>query len=68
MWPTVWTVGHSTRPFEEFLFGFLERKHGPVLAAIGEKKELTEELRSGLAAAIEAAKTDFVAARGIKAA
>ena len=56
------------RPFEEFLFGFLDRKHAPLLAEIANKKELTDELRSGLAAAINAAKAEFMAARGIKAA
>jgi F-type H+-transporting ATPase subunit alpha len=56
------------RAFEEFLFGFLDRKHAPLLADIANKKELTDELRSGLAAAINAAKAEFMAARGIKAA
>jgi F-type H+-transporting ATPase subunit alpha len=56
------------RPFEEFLFGFLDRRHAQVLADIANKKELTDELRAALAAAIDGAKTEFVAARGIKAA
>ncbi|MGH7385499.1 MAG: F0F1 ATP synthase subunit alpha, partial [Candidatus Rokuibacteriota bacterium] len=56
------------RPFEEFLFGFLERKHGQVLGDIGDKKELTDELRSALTTAVNAAKAEFMAARGIKAA
>jgi F-type H+-transporting ATPase subunit alpha len=56
------------RAFEEFLFGFLDRKHAPVLAEIANKKELSDDLRSALAAAINAAKTEFMAARGIKAA
>jgi len=56
------------REFEEFLFGFLDRKHAPMLADIANKKELTDELRSTLTAAINAAKTEFMAARGIKAA
>jgi F-type H+-transporting ATPase subunit alpha len=56
------------REFEEFLFGFLDRKHAQMLADIASKKELTDELRSGLTAAINAAKTEFMAARGIKAA
>jgi F-type H+/Na+-transporting ATPase subunit alpha len=56
------------RPFEEFLFGFLDRKHAQLLAEIANKKELTDELRSGLAGAINAAKAEFMAARGIKAA
>jgi F-type H+-transporting ATPase subunit alpha len=56
------------REFEEFLFGFLDRKHAQMLADIASKKELTDELRSVLTAAINAAKTEFIAARGIKAA
>jgi F-type H+-transporting ATPase subunit alpha len=56
------------RPFEEFLFGFLDRRHAQVLADIANKKELTDELRAALASAIDGAKTEFVAARGIKAA
>jgi F-type H+/Na+-transporting ATPase subunit alpha len=56
------------RAFEEFLFPFLDRKHGAVLAGIAEKKELTDDLRSGLTEAINTAKAEFMAARGIKAA
>jgi F-type H+-transporting ATPase subunit alpha len=56
------------REFEEFLFGFLDRKHAQMLADIASKKELSDELRSVLTAAINAAKTEFMAARGIKAA
>jgi F-type H+-transporting ATPase subunit alpha len=56
------------RSFEEFLFGFLDRKHGQVLSDIANKKELTDELRAALAAAIEAAKAEFMAGHGIKAA
>jgi F-type H+/Na+-transporting ATPase subunit alpha len=56
------------RPFEEFLFGFLDRKHAQVLADVANKKELTDDLRSALGAAIDAAKAEFIASRGIKAA
>jgi F-type H+-transporting ATPase subunit alpha len=56
------------RPFEEFLFGFLDRKHGQLLTEIANKKELTDDLRSALTAAIGTAKTEFMAAHGIKAA
>ena len=56
------------RPFEEFLFGFLDRKHAQLLGNIANKKELTDDLRSALGAAIDAAKAEFMAARGIKAA
>jgi F-type H+-transporting ATPase subunit alpha len=56
------------REFETFLFGFLDRKHAQVLGDIANKKELTDDLRSVLAAAIDAAKAEFLASRGIKAA
>jgi F-type H+/Na+-transporting ATPase subunit alpha len=56
------------RPFEEFLFSFLERKHAQVLADVANKKELTDDLRSALGTAVDAAKAEFIAARGIKAA
>ncbi len=56
------------REFETFLFGFLDRKHAQVLGDIASKKELTDDLRAALAAAINAAKTEFMATRGIKAA
>ena len=56
------------RPFEEFLFGFLDRKHAQLLGEIANKKELTDDLRSALGTAIDAAKAEFMAARGIKAA
>ena len=56
------------REFETFLFGFLDRKHAQVLADIASKKELTDDLRAALAAAINAAKAEFMASRGIKAA
>jgi F-type H+-transporting ATPase subunit alpha len=56
------------REFETFLFGFLDRKHAQVLADIANKKELTDDLRSALATAIDAAKAEFLASRGIKAA
>ena len=56
------------RAFEEFLFGFLDRKHAQVLADIANKKELSDDLRTALGAAIDAAKAEFMASRGIKAA
>jgi F-type H+-transporting ATPase subunit alpha len=55
-------------PFEEFLYPFLERKHAPEMADIANKKELTDELRERLTKALEDAKHEFMAARGIKAA
>jgi len=56
------------RPFEEFLFGFLERKNAQVLSDVATKKELTDDLRAALGSAIDAAKAEFLTARGIKAA
>jgi F-type H+-transporting ATPase subunit alpha len=56
------------REFETFLFGFLDRKHAQVLGDVANKKELSDDLRAELAAAINAAKAEFMASRGIKAA
>src|SRR5690348_14858835 len=56
------------RPFEEFLFQFLERKNAQVLSDVANKKELTDDLRAALGSAIDAAKAEFLTARGIKAA
>jgi len=56
------------REFETFLFAFLDRNHAQVLGDIANKKELTDDLRAALAAAISAAKAEFMASRGIKAA
>ncbi len=56
------------REFETFLFAFLDRNHAQVLGDIANKKELTDDLRTALTAAINAAKAEFMAARGIKAA
>ena len=56
------------RPFEEFFLPWMERRNAPVLAEIANKKELTDDLRSALTAAIGTAKTEFMAAHGIKAA
>ena len=58
----------QVRPFEEFLSPFLDRKYAPLLADLATKKELTDESRDGLTRALTEAKTEFVAARGIKAA
>src|ERR1700730_18382014 len=56
------------RRFEEFVFIFLERSYGQVLADVANKKELSDDLRSALGAAIDAAKAEFLVSRGIKAA
>jgi F-type H+-transporting ATPase subunit alpha len=56
------------RPFEEFLYPFMDRKHAQLMRDIANKKELTDELREGLTRAISEAKTEFAMSRGIKAA
>jgi F-type H+-transporting ATPase subunit alpha len=58
----------QVRTFEEFLYPYLERKNAQLLPEIANKRELTDELREALTKAITAAKSEFVAARGIKAA
>jgi F-type H+-transporting ATPase subunit alpha len=58
----------SIRAFEEFFHGWLERKHPDLLGEIRDKRELSDTLREGLTSAITAAKAEFIAARGIKAA
>jgi F-type H+-transporting ATPase subunit alpha len=56
----------EVRAFEEHLHGFLERKHGKLLPEVANKKELSDELRESLTRAINEAKAEFIAARGIK--
>jgi F-type H+-transporting ATPase subunit alpha len=58
----------AVRPFEEFLFGWLERKQAAILGEIRDKKELSPALFDQLNQVVQAAKAEFVAARGIKAA
>ena len=58
----------QVRPFEDFLYPYLERKNAQLLADIANKKELTDELREALTKAVGAAKAEFMTARGIKAA
>jgi len=58
----------EVRPFEEFLYPYLERKHPQLLGDIANKKELGDELREALTKAVSAAKTEFASSRGIKAA
>ncbi len=58
----------QVRPFEEFLYPHLERKQPQLLPEIGNKKELSDELRDALTKAVGEAKAEFVASRGIKAA
>ncbi len=56
------------RAFEEFLYGFLERRHAQVLTDIAGKKELSDELRDALARAVTEGKIEFTASRGVRAA
>jgi F-type H+/Na+-transporting ATPase subunit alpha len=58
----------AIREFEPFFLGWLERRHAAVLTEIREKKELSDALREALAKAVTEAKTEFIAAKGIKAA
>src|SRR6267142_67002 len=54
-------------PFEEFLFGFIERRQPQILTEVKDKKEISDTLRETLTKAINEAKAEFVAAKGIKA-
>jgi F-type H+-transporting ATPase subunit alpha len=56
------------RPFEEFFYSLLERRHAEVLTEIRDKKEISDALRGTLTQAVTDAKAEFVAAKGIKAA
>jgi F-type H+/Na+-transporting ATPase subunit alpha len=58
----------AVREFETFLYGGLERKQPQILTEIRDKKELSDALRDTLASAIADTKTEFMAAKGIKAA
>jgi F-type H+/Na+-transporting ATPase subunit alpha len=58
----------QVQPFEEFLHPFFDRKYSQLLADIANKRELTDDLREALAKAINEAKAEFTASRGIKAA
>jgi F-type H+-transporting ATPase subunit alpha len=58
----------AVRPFEEFFFGWLERRQAAILTEIRDKKEISDALRGTLTQAVNEAKAEFVAAKGIKAA
>jgi F-type H+-transporting ATPase subunit alpha len=58
----------SVREFETFFYGWMERKKPEMLTEIREKKELSDAARDALTKAVTDAKTEFVAAKGIKAA
>jgi F-type H+-transporting ATPase subunit alpha len=56
------------REFETFYYGWLERKQPQILTEIRDKRELSDTLRETLTRAVNDAKAEFVAAKGIKAA
>jgi F-type H+-transporting ATPase subunit alpha len=58
----------AVREFEAHFHSWLERKQAPMLIEIRDKKELSDTLRDRLAQAVNEAKAEFVAAKGIKAA
>jgi F-type H+-transporting ATPase subunit alpha len=58
----------AVRPFEEFFYGWLERKQAQLLGEIRDKKELSDGLRDTLTTAVTDAKVEFMAAKGIRAA
>jgi F-type H+-transporting ATPase subunit alpha len=58
----------AVREFETFFYGWLERKHPQMLGEIRDKRELSDNMREALTSAINDAKTEFIAAKGIKAA
>jgi F-type H+/Na+-transporting ATPase subunit alpha len=58
----------AVRPFEEFLYGWLDRQQPRILAEIRDKKEISDTLREQLTKAVTEAKAEFVATKGIKAA
>jgi F-type H+/Na+-transporting ATPase subunit alpha len=58
----------SVREFETFFYGWLERKNPEMLTEIRDKKELSDSLRDALTTAVGEAKSEFSAAKGIKAA
>src|SRR5215471_4434059 len=54
--------------FEPFLYSYLERRSPQILTEIRDKREIADPMRETLAKAITDARTEFVAAKGIKAA
>ena len=56
------------RAFEEFFYGWLERSRPELLKEIRDKKEISDATRDGLTKAVNDAKAEFMAAKGIKAA
>jgi F-type H+-transporting ATPase subunit alpha len=58
----------AVRSFEEFFYGWLERKQPQILAELRDKKEIGEGVRDALTKAVNDGKAEFMAAQGIKAA
>ncbi len=58
----------SVSAFEEFFHAWMDRKKPEISAEIRDKRELSDALRDALTGAITGAKTEFIAAKGIKAA
>ncbi len=58
----------AVRAFEEFFYGWLERGRPEILKEIRDKKEIADAARDGLTKAVNDAKAEFAAAKGIKAA
>jgi F-type H+-transporting ATPase subunit alpha len=58
----------AVRAFEEFFHAWLERRHPEALGEIRDKKEISRTLQDVLTKAVGEAKTEFAAAKGIKAA
>ncbi|MGH7314015.1 MAG: F0F1 ATP synthase subunit alpha, partial [Candidatus Rokuibacteriota bacterium] len=58
----------AVQSFEESFFSWLERDQGAILGEIRDKKELSPALMDQLTKAVQDAKAEFMAAKGIKAA
>src|SRR6516165_2457495 len=58
----------AIREFEPFLYTYLERRSPQILTEIRDKREIPDPMRETLTKAITDARTEFVAAKGIKAA
>jgi F-type H+-transporting ATPase subunit alpha len=58
----------AIREFEPFLYAHIERRAAQIFSEIRDKKEISDGLRETLTKAITDARTEFVAAKGIKAA
>src|SRR6267378_1001367 len=58
----------AVRDFETFFYGWLGRKQAQIPGEIRDRKELSDALRETLTKAVNDAKAEFMAAKGIKAA